>query len=328
MDSQDYRLDELRAQTTYIKLMLYGTFSLARLLITSAGDVKRLRVTKETEAHYIRPPRLYDLPENQSGPSIPVSREKYLRPTRFCDHTTPEVIGMAHALGANRLPTADYVQAAFEFVKEKVLIEILPIDGVEATLHRGAGTCFHLISVFIALCRAAGVPARYKMFAQNMIRAWREVLIDVDPLVKKWYDALGYFMIEGEGEVFLNGHWVVAHVGPTAERQAAAGIPVTRLGEDAIGVWFFARPGTIMHFESIPLGLGFGSHVLHRIAPGSMERINVSVMQQTEQGRQVLDDAGGVQAYDTAVRSKLGPKTPTIDLRARPEIVFGGQGRQ
>lgn len=327
MDREDYRLDELRAQATYTRLMLYGAFSLARLLITSAGDVKKLRVTKETETHYIRPPRLYDLPEYPSGLQIQASCEKYLRPTRFCDHNTPEVMGMAHALGANRLPPEEYVQAAFEFVKEKVLLEILPLDGVEATLRRGAGTCFHLISVFIALCRAAGVPARYKMFAQNMIQAWRQVMIDVDPLAKKWYDALGYFMIEGEGEVFLNGRWVVAHVGPTAERQAAAGIPITRLGEDAIGVWFFARPGTIMYFESIPLGLGFGSRLLHRIAPGSMERINVSVMQQTEQGRQVLEAAGGVQAYDNLVRSKLGPKTPTVDLSARPEIVFGGEGK-
>ena len=31
-----------------------------------------------------------------------------------------------------------------------------------------------------------------------------------------------------------------------AERQSAAGIPITRFGEDSLGVWFFARPGTIM----------------------------------------------------------------------------------
>ena len=324
MNTQQYRLDELRAQATYAKLMLYGTFSLARLLVTSAGDFKKLRVTKESEEHYIRPARLYELQKYEPGMQAPNSNGKYLRPTRFCNHLAPEVIAMADALGAHRLPAEDYAQAVFEFVKEKVLLEILPIDGVEATLRRGTGTCFHLISVFIALCRAAGIPARYKMFAQNMIQAWREVMIDSDPLAKKWYDALGYFMIEGEGEVLLNGRWVVAHVGPTAERQAAAGLPITRLGEDAIGVWFFVRPGTIMHFESIPLGLGFGSRVLHRIGPGSMERINISVIRQTEQGRQVLERAGGVQAYDDAIRNKLGPKIPTVDLSPRPEIVFGG----
>ncbi len=325
MNSQDYRLDELRAQLTYTKLMLYGTFSLARMLITNAGSVKKLRVTKENEEHYVRPPRLYDLPDHPQNTQIPSAKGKYLRPTRFCDHTTPEVIAMAEALGAFSLSKEKYVQAAFEFVKEEILLEILPIDSVEATLRRGTGTCFHLISVFIALCRAAGIPARYKMFAMNMIQAWQGVLIDADPLVKKWYDALGYFVIEGEGEVLLNHRWVVAHVGPTAERQAAAGLPITRLGEDAIGRWFFARPGTIMHFEAIPLGLSFGSHLLQKIAPGSMERINLSVMRQTEQGRQVLEAAGGVEAYDTTVRGRMGPKTPTVDLSPRPEIAFGSK---
>lgn len=323
MSSQNYRLDELRAHTTYIKLMLSGAFSFTRLLITYLNDVKRLRFTKEGEVHYIRPPRLYDLPEYLPEMQVRISNKKYFRPTRFCNPNAPEVIAVANTLGAYRLSEEDYVQSVFEFVKEKVLLEFLPIDGVEATLRRGTGTCFHLISVFIALCRTAGIPARYKMYSTYLIQSMREVFIDSDPMVKKWYDTLGYFMIEGEGEVFLKGQWVVAHVGNTSEREAAAGIPISRLGEDAIGVWLFARLGTIMLFESIPLGLNFGTQLLQRIAPGSMERINVSVLKHSERGRQVLEAAGGVEAYDNAVRSKLGPKSPKVDLSTRPEIVFG-----
>jgi len=160
------------------------------------------------------------------------------------------------------------------------------------------------------------------MYAVNMIQAWQEAMVDVDPLLKKWYDSLGYFMIEGEGEAFIDGRWVVAHVGPTAERQAAAGIPITRFGEDALGIWFFARPGTIMRMESIPFGLGPGSRLLRRIAPGSMQRVSLSVLKQIERGRQIIEEAGGVQAYDQQMRSALGPKTPEMELAAREEIVF------
>jgi len=147
-------------------------------------------------------------------------------------------------------------------------------------------------------------------------------MIDADPLVQKWYDAVGYFMLEGEGEAFVDGRWIVAHVGPTAERQAAAGIPITRFGEDAIGIWFSARPGTTMRLESLPLGLASASRFLHRLAPGSMERVNVSVQKQTEAGRQVLAEAGGARAYDARVRKALGPEAPSIDLTPRSEIVF------
>ena len=168
------------------------------------------------------------------------SNERYLRPTRYCNPRAPQVIALAHALGAFQEHDREFTQAAFDFAKEKMTLEIRPIDTVEAALRQGTGTCFELISVFIALCRAAGIPARYKIYATNMIQAWRDAVIDVDPLVKKWYDSLGYFLLEGEGEAYVDGRWVVAHVGPTAERQAAAGIPITRFGEDALGIWFHA----------------------------------------------------------------------------------------
>jgi len=163
---------------------------------------------------------------------------------------------------------------------------------------RGTGTCFRLISLFIALCRAGGIRARHKIFATDMAQAWREAMIDVDPLAKRWHDSLGYFVLEGEGEALVDGQWRVARVGPTAERQAAAGIPITQFGEDALPVRFFARPGTTMRLESLPLGLAQGSRLLHRIAPASMERVDISVREQLERGRRIIERAGGLAAYD------------------------------
>jgi len=305
--------EEARGQRTYARLMLRGVLSVSKLLVTSAGDVKRLRQPRPSEERYVRPPRRYDLPPYSDGMQICRSNERYLRPTRYCNSRAPEVIALAHSLGAYQKPDHEFARAAFEFAKEKMVLEILPIGDVEETLRRGTGTCFGLISVFIALCRAAGIPARYKIYATNMIEAWRDAVIDVDPLVKKWYDMLGYFLLEGEGEAYVDGRWVVAHVGPTAERQASAGIPITRFGEDSLGIWFFARPGTIMRLESLPLGLAGGTRLLQMIAPGSMERVNVSIQRQIKRGRQILAEAGGVPAYDERARSAGGPKTPKVE---------------
>lgn len=332
----DATREEFRGQLTYLSLMLKGAFSLSKLLVTSAADVKKLRQIPPSEERYVRPPRRYDLAPYVEGVGAdrnlrnagarPMeycrSNEKYLRPTRYCNSHAPEVVAMAHALGAYQKSDHEFAEAAFQFAKEKMVLEILPLDGVEETLRRGTGTCFQLISVFIALCRAAGIKARYKMYAINMIQAWREAVVDVDPLVKKWYDSMGYFMLEGEGEAYVDGRWVVAHVGPTAERQAAAGIPITRFGEDALGIWFFALPGTIMRLEAIPWGMGPGSRLLHRIAPGSMERVSISILKQIERGRQIFEQEGGPEAYDRRVRSAKGPKAPEVELAPRDEIVF------
>lgn len=302
MNHSEATQEERCGKAIYRSLMARGVFSVAKVLVTNAGVVRRLRQPQATERRYARPPRRYELPAYEDGMPVCRANERYLRSTRYCNAHAPEVIALANALGAHRKSDHEVAQAAFEFAKEKMVLEIRPIDSVKETLRRGTGTCFQLISVFIALCRAAGIPARYKMFATRMIEAWQGTVIDVDPLVKKWYDSLGYFLIEGEGEAYVDGEWRVAHVGPTAERQAAAGIPITRFGEDALGVWFFARPGTIMRLEAIPTGLVIGTRLLQRIAPGSMERINVSILDKIERGRTVIEEAGGLAAYDALAR--------------------------
>lgn len=318
----EYLREEVSSQWIYNKLIVLGFFSVARLLITNAKDLKKVRSSQSLTERYQRPPRGYDLPEYVDGMRVCASREKYLHPTRYCNSHAPEIVALAHQLGAYRLSDEAYAQAAFEFVKEKVNLEMLPVDGVVDTLNRGTGTCFHLISLFIALCRAAGLKARYKMFSMaGMIGPWQDAMINVDPLVQKWYNAMGYFLIEGEGELFLNGKWIPAHVGPTAERQASAGIAITRLGEDAIGRWFTARPGTIMRLEAMPAGLPPASRMLFRISPASMERVNIGVMHQMEHGRKVLEEAGGVAAYDARVRAQE-PQGPQMELEQREEITF------
>ena len=309
----------------YVKMMTGGALSLGKVLVTTrSGDLKKLRTLPKDEPHFVRPQRKYAIPRYKTSMQCGVTNEKYLRPTLFCNPCHPDIVAMAYQLGAFQKTDYEFAQAAFAFVKEKLILEILPLDGVENTLRRGTGTCFHLISLFIALCRAAGIKARYKMFAMNMIKAWRDAVVEVDPLVKKWYDSMGYFMIEGEGEAWIDGKWVVAHVGPTAERQAAAGIPITRFGEDSIGVWFFALPGTLMYLESIPYGLGGSTRFLKILAPGSMQRVNISILKQIEQGKRIIKNAGGIAAYDKQARLKRGPETPILDLEEKDEIVFKG----
>ena len=170
-----------------------------------------------------------------------------------------------------------------------MILEIIPLDDVDVTLRRGTGTCIHKISIFIALCRAAGIPARYKFFALTMLDNWMGAAFERAPLIKQWYDAMGSFLMHGEGEVFLDGKWVIADVGAEPQRQAASWMPVTKLGEDSAGLWLFPIPGTIFTKESIPLGLGLPSQILmKRLAPSSVAGINVGILEQIEKGEKSL----------------------------------------
>jgi len=309
-------------QKMYIKMMLGGTISLTKTLAFNMNELKKLRVIPKDEERFIRPKREYEIPKLNSNMKFCESKEKYLRPTLYCNPLEPEVIALANELGAFKKSDREFAEAAFHFVKEKMLLEILPMNEVGETFRRGTGTCFHLITAFIALCRCAGIKARYKVFAMNMIKAWYDTVVEADPLVKKWYDSMGYFMLEGEGEAYIDGKWVVAHVGPKAERQAAAGIPITKFGEDSIGTWFFAIPGTIMKMESVPYGFSTSTKLIKIIAPGSMERVNISILKQIEKGRKIIENEGGQDAYDKQARAEKEAKMPKMEIKKHKKIIF------
>jgi hypothetical protein len=289
-------------QWTYWRLMAKGAGWLAWLLLAHGAEIRRFRQPAPAEERYRRPPRRYELPAYEEGMPHCRSKRRFLRPTRHCNPRAPEVIALAHSLGASRKSDVEFAEAAFAFAKEQVVFEIGPVTAVEETIRRGTGSCFDCISVFIALCRCAGIPARYKLFTGDMIQNWQDALIEIDPLMRKWYDAISTFMFEGEGEAYVDGAWRVAHVGPTRERQAAGGVPITRFGEDSLGLWFHAKPGTIMRVESIPPGLAAGSRAFFAISPGTVERVNVSVGKQIAKGRRIIEAAGGPEAYDRQAR--------------------------
>jgi hypothetical protein len=183
------------------------------------------------------------------------------------------------------------------------VLEFLGQNSVSETLKRGTGTCYHLMSVWIALCRAAGIKARYKTFK---MRVPEQVMIVTETTVGDttaidMFDTGG--TPEGEGEAYIDGKWEVAHLAFRPEIAAAGGLPVTRFGEDAIGNSFILVPGTIRRFESISLRFAVLSKVVTWLAPASMERANAFFHTQAlPVGKKILEAAGGIEAYDQNIR--------------------------
>ena len=150
------------------QMNLDGVFFLLKVVMKNLGTFRKLRALNDATV-YIRPKPDYVIPGYTPEMKYCSSEERYLRPTLFCDCRAPEIVAMAHALGAYQKSDREFAEAAFEFAKRKVILEITPMDDVVVTLKRGTGTCLHKISLFIALCRAAGIPARYKYFALTIL---------------------------------------------------------------------------------------------------------------------------------------------------------------
>ncbi|MCX6651331.1 MAG: transglutaminase family protein [Methanomassiliicoccales archaeon] len=304
----------------FIKLMTKGVTSVLKTSAFHLGEVKKMRVLPEGP-RYQRPPRQYDIPKFKEDMRRTVSDEKYLRSTRFCDPSDPRIVAMAHKLGAFQVSDLEFAKRAHELCKEKMIVEYVPLDSAGDTLERGTGTCFHLSGAMIALCRAAGIKARYKVFAMSMIAVWYQRMLGADSFMQKWYNSLGYFLIESEVQVFIDGKWLDAVVGPDAGWQAVMGNPISKLGETSLEDWFEAIPGTVMICESIPFGLPLLGTLMITLAPGSVERVSANVYKMSTNGKKIIEDAGGLEAYDAMVRAKR-VKMPMVKMENTGQITF------
>jgi hypothetical protein len=307
-----------------IKMNIRGLFSLLTVILLNLGTFRKMK-NQQNAPIYHRPVPGYTIPTYTSDMKSNISEEKYLRPTLFCDCQAPEIIAMAHALGAYQKSDRQFAEAAFEFAKREVILEFTPLDDAVPTLKRGTGTCLHKISLFIALCRAAGIPARYKFFSLTMLDTWMAPALEHAPLMRKWYDAMGFFLMHGEGEVFIDGKWITADVGAEPPRQASSWMPVTKLGEDSIGLWLFPIPGTTFWRESIPLGLGIPSRILmKKLVPGQVAGINIGILEQIESGKKRIEELGGEAAYDVEARKRRQQTVVKSELlKKHDSIVFG-----
>jgi hypothetical protein len=277
-------------------------FSFARMLLKNPAALKKFRAMGHDEKRYTRPPREYDIPPFDKRMKYSMSNESYLRPTRWCNPREPEVIAVANELGAYELSDYEFAKAAYWFVKTNLLVEMLPLDNVSETLTRGTGTCYHLISVWIALCRAAGIKARYKVFRMMLPdEIMREEMTEGEAMTANMVNT---GIPEGEGEVCIDGAWIVGHVAMRPEIYARAGLPILKFGEDAIGSTFKLIPGTIERFESIPLRYGIAMKALMWVAPAAMERANIAIADTLPLGRKVIDDAGGMRKYNEMIKRR------------------------
>jgi Transglutaminase-like superfamily len=303
---------------------LWWGLTVARLLLRNPGALKKLMVMGPDEPRYVRPPREYELPEYREDMRRCTSNEKYLRPTRWCNPREPLVIAMANELGAHELSDWEFAEAAYWFVKTNVASEILPLDAASATLRRGTGTCYHLTTLWIALCRAAGIKARYKEFKTMLNDAvMRLDVAEMMDLTETERALIPNLLNTGisvmEGEACIDGKWVVGDAGEKPELYAQYGAPILKFGEDAVDL-VFSTPGTMRHFESLPLVLGITMKAPRWFVPVVIERANV--VHSAPLGKKIIEAAGGLQAYDKRARKNRGLSSLIIEPKDDTALIF------
>ncbi|MGZ4910448.1 MAG: hypothetical protein ACXVI1_06880 [Halobacteriota archaeon] len=133
--------EQATAQEVPAKSGAAGSRAIVTTMLTNPGTFRRLWTMVRDEKRYVRPPRAYAIPPFRKDMKYCSSNEKYLRPTRWCDPREPEVIALENELGAYELPDYEFADAAYWFIRTKLLAEMLPLNSVGETLQRGTRTC-------------------------------------------------------------------------------------------------------------------------------------------------------------------------------------------
>jgi hypothetical protein len=277
---------------------------MVKMLLKNPRMLIKLSRMGPDEERYIAPPRPYELPEYRKGMKYSTSKEPYVRATRWCNPREPLVVALAHELGAYELSDREFAEAAYWWMKTKMWYAMMGFDGPSATLKRGSGMCFHFTNTYIALCRCAGIKARYKSFQMKLRELEREVFTDVDPGFASVFDAAGGTIGEAEAELCIDGTWITAYLAQTVALTAATGWPICEFGEPAEGTYFDAIPGSIHRYESIRFGLGVSLKLSNMLAPATMERLNARMVRVQQVGLQEIEDAGGMQEYNKAAKRR------------------------
>jgi hypothetical protein len=85
----------------------------------------------------------------------------YLRPSPYIESTDRRIRQLAEEITADRETAWSKVEAIYDWVRENVRYEFdVKIRGARQALDDGYGDCEELTSLFVAMCRAVGIPAR------------------------------------------------------------------------------------------------------------------------------------------------------------------------
>ena len=124
----------------------------------AANEQVRVVATLEISRYTLLPP------DDTSGFVIPKKPDRtlrhYLTSSPKIETANPKIRALAKEIIAEKEGAWEKVEAIYDWVREHVKYVHGPLKGAAAALNDGTGDCEELTSLFIALCRDIGVPAR------------------------------------------------------------------------------------------------------------------------------------------------------------------------
>lgn len=152
------------------------------------GEVAEARVIYRVRTQVVPVPAGLDPAALTAGGAGRDSKLRpYLQPSPGIESSAKEFRTLAESLAANAAHDWDALQAYFRFAHEQIQYRLGDYTSAQTALQTRVGDCEEKAAVFIALCRARGIPARTVWTQEH---CWAE-----------------FHLVDAAGQ----GHWFPAH---------------------------------------------------------------------------------------------------------------------
>ncbi len=125
----------------------------------AAGEEAHALVTFEVTRHSQLPPEDTSVYKEAVKEKLPKDVLPYLGVSPYIEVTHPKIQKLAKEVTEGKSGW-EKVEAIYDATRERVEYKNGPLKGALRALNDGTGDCEELTSLFIALCRASGIPAR------------------------------------------------------------------------------------------------------------------------------------------------------------------------
>ena len=240
----------------------------------------------------------------------PVSNEKYLRPTRMCESDAPEIRAFAKKLGAYEKDEYDYAKSIFYFVKNEKYLVFKPMVGALGVLKSKGGVCLDQMNLLIALARAGGIKARYRLYALAPTQQLFDLMIKDDPIIRETYELLGFLdSLHGCAELYIEKKWVQLDPTFSDALEAGMGLKISEFGEEP--EWRIRIPERDIVFEGFPIMFKNFLIPLAFVLRDTVDKVNKKLDEVREEGRKIIQEIGK-EEYNQK-RKKVKIEIPSIE---------------
>lgn len=157
---EEKKSDEVaRIRTRYVDATKTCKIAVVTIPRLAAGTTARATLVFEIKkSHITEPPNTSRFRISRAAAR---SQRQYLGSSPFIETTHPQIEAIATSLESDDQPNWENVESIFDWVRENIAYEFdEQIQTCLTALQNRQGDCEELSSVFIAICRAKGIPAR------------------------------------------------------------------------------------------------------------------------------------------------------------------------